>query len=56
MNQTINTQSFKLLNENELHQINAGECVTDTIAQHPIKTALFGGLYILGVVLGCYAS
>lgn len=48
-------QNFSVLTNEMLVEISGGGCILDTIAAHPIKTALFGGWYILGVAYGCYA-
>lgn len=47
--------SFNVLNDNQLVNINGGECISETLAQHPIKLALFGMVYVAGVAYGCYA-
>lgn len=47
--------SFNVLNDAQLVDINGGECITQTVSEHPIKLALFGMIYVAGVAYGCYA-
>lgn len=49
------SNSFKVLNDNQLLDINGGECITQTVSEHPIKFLLFGMIYVAGVAYGCYA-
>jgi hypothetical protein len=52
MNLSAQTQSFKMLNENELMDISAG-CTLETLQEHPFKTFFFGALYVISVIYNC---
>ena len=47
--------SFNVMNDAQLVDINGGGCIWDTVSAHPIKVALFGGIYVAAVAYGCYA-
>jgi hypothetical protein len=52
MQLVTNNQSFKSLDDCQMLDISAG-CVLETLQQHPIKTLIFGWVYVLGVYVGC---
>ena len=47
--------SFNVLNDAQLVEINGGDCITETLSEHPIKVILFGTIYVAAVAYGCYA-
>jgi hypothetical protein len=56
MENSKNTQICLELDRNEMFDISGGGfwgCVGATLSEHYIKTALFGGIYAIGVMVGC---